>query len=463
MHGDEPSATPALLDIADVLLSRRREPEAAAILEGLTLLMIPMLNPDGSEVYERRNSQAIDINRDALSLTTPEGRLLKRIRDEHQPMLGFNLHDQSRRMGVGDSGVLATVALLAVAGDPARTPTPGRLRCERACAAIVGALTPFAPGGIARFDEDWNPRAFGDNLTAWGTPVVLIESGGPPPGGDLEDLTRLNFVAILTVLRELARNDLEDHDPGVYAALPRNRRDAWADVIVRGGLIRQPGFEDPYRADLAFNREVGDRDAVGCGTGAARGSLVVEIGDTRFLGAARIVDAGDSLLVAPFAAGVEGWSARRWINGAVLEDLARLGVGTVHWQVPRRKIEAARSLARTFADEGRARIEVVSQGAEMPWLRLTGAPGRPQSDALSDVVDALVGNRDDDGLSSAEIVELLSWVPSSDRNWPSLRRGRPASFVLLAPVIEGRLPRGNGDVRVLSVFIDGVEVRGGAQ
>ena len=263
MHGDEPSATPALLDIADFLLSRADEPEAAAILDDLTLLMIPMLNPDGSEIYERRNQQAIDINRDALLLTTPEGQILKRIRDEYEPMLGFNLHDQDRRMAVGDTGVLATNSVLAVSGDAEGTVTPGRARAKRACSAIAVTLARFMPGGVARFNEDWNPRAFGDNITAWGTPVVLIESGGLPPGRDLEDLTRLNFVAILTVLQELARNDLEDYDPEVYENLLRNQRDAWADVVVLGGSIQQPRGTSSYRADLAFNIEVDDRDCGG--------------------------------------------------------------------------------------------------------------------------------------------------------------------------------------------------------
>ncbi len=56
MHGDEPSATPALLDIATFLLSRTDEPEVEAILDDLTLLMIPMLNPDGAEILRTQES-----------------------------------------------------------------------------------------------------------------------------------------------------------------------------------------------------------------------------------------------------------------------------------------------------------------------------------------------------------------------------------------------------------------------
>ena len=72
-----------------------------------------MLNPDGAEAYERVNGQGIDINRDALRLATPEGRILKRIRDEYNPMLGLNLHDQGRMTTVGDTGRLATTSVLA--------------------------------------------------------------------------------------------------------------------------------------------------------------------------------------------------------------------------------------------------------------------------------------------------------------------------------------------------------------
>jgi len=452
MHGDEPSATPALLDIASVLLAHQDQPAIAPILEKYTLLIVPMLNPDGAEVYERRNLQGIDINRDALNLATPEGRLLKRLRDEHLPILGFNLHDQDRRATVGDTGVLASVALLAVSGDPSGTMSPGRLRAMRACSAIAQAMEPFIPGGTARYDEDWNPRAFGDNITAWGTPVVLIENGGVPSGGGFEDLTRLDFVAILTVLQGLAADDLANYGPEVYENLPRTRRNGWADVVVRGGFVQQPGFDRPFRADVAYNVSMSDRSAAGCGSGGV--SRIVEIGDARFVGAGREIDGRDSLVVPPFEAGVEGWKARRWLSAETLEDLARLGVGTVVWQVSRRKLEAAEILTRELIGEGRARLQAVAKPEKLPWLRLTGPPARPASTSLPDVVAALHSGRKTSADWGSGLLNRLTGAAEAPVG-PTLRVGRPASFVMLGPAVEGRIDP--AESRLSAVFVDGVE------
>lgn len=300
MHGDEPSATPALLDVADFLARHRDRPAIARILDTFTLRMIPMLNPDGALRYERRNAQGIDINRDALMLATPEGRLLKSIRERFSPILGFNLHDQGRRVIVGHTGVLSTISLLAVAGDAQGTMTPGRERARRAASRVVLALSPFIPGGIARYDEDWNPRAFGDNITAWGTPVVLIESGAFPKGGGFKELTRLNFVALLTVLDGLAANDLSDISPDSYDRLLRNRADAFADVVVRGASILEPKTGRWFEGDLAFDLLASDQTTAGCGQAARTGSRVIELGDSSALTAGRAVD-GRGLLVAPLS------------------------------------------------------------------------------------------------------------------------------------------------------------------
>ena len=92
---------------------------SARILSQLTLHVVPMLNPDGAERFQRRNAQSIDINRDALRLQTPEGRALKALRDRLNPAVGFNLHNQSWRTSVGTPPKPASISLLSVAYDEA--------------------------------------------------------------------------------------------------------------------------------------------------------------------------------------------------------------------------------------------------------------------------------------------------------------------------------------------------------
>jgi murein tripeptide amidase MpaA len=96
MHGDEPTATPALLDMFVYLQKNRSKTWVKELENNLTIRAVPMLNPDGAELFQRRNLQGIDINRDAAALETPEGRLMKKLRDEWSPHIGFNLHNQNR-------------------------------------------------------------------------------------------------------------------------------------------------------------------------------------------------------------------------------------------------------------------------------------------------------------------------------------------------------------------------------
>ncbi len=259
----------------------------------------------------------------------------------------------------------------------------------------------------------------------------------------------------------MVRNDLEDFDPEVYENLPRNRRDVWADVVVFGGSIQQPGSGPSYRADLAFNIDVDDRDRAGCATENDPRSFIADVGDAGFLGAGRIIDAGDSLLVVPFAAGVEGWQARRWLSAEVLSEVARLGVGTVFWKVAPGKTDAAKALADGLAGAGRARLAVVSKEAEMPWLTLTGPPGRTTSDLLSEVVEALVGGKGGTQMKNPLTLDQLCWVPTSGARQPGLRRGRPASFVLLTPAKDGEIDPAT--THLAAVFINGLEVNGGSR
>jgi hypothetical protein len=259
MHGDEPTATSALVDLFDYWQRHRDDPAVVEIARQLTIRAVPMLNPDGAELFQRRNLQSIDINRDARRLVTPEGRLLKRLRDEWQPAIGFNLHNQNTRTAVGATGRQATISLLAVAHDAARSDTPGRIRAKKICATLYQAISPFIPGQIGRYDDEFNPRAFGDLISQWGTPVVLIETGGWFGRPEM-DLVQLNFTALAWTLQQLARGEVERADPAIYDAIPYNQSSGLVPLIVRGATIvnryREGRLEVPaYEADIAVNIE----------------------------------------------------------------------------------------------------------------------------------------------------------------------------------------------------------------
>jgi len=275
MHGDEPTATSALMDMLTFLQTKRDLPWVKKIEESMTIRAVPMLNPDGAELYQRRNLQSIDINRDARALQTPEGQLLKKLRDDWNPNIGFNLHNQNSLTTVGRSNKQATISLLVVYGDAARTPSEGLSRNERVAAAIVEALQKFIPDNIARYDDGYTSTAFGDNFTAWGTPVILIETGALV-GKDEMFLVRLNFVAFLTALRVIADGAEKTQDPKAYLGLRENGSGSVYHIIFRGANVIVPEEKQPFRTDIAVNidrrrasftapniiREIGDLSGV---------------------------------------------------------------------------------------------------------------------------------------------------------------------------------------------------------
>jgi len=289
MHGDEPTATAALFDVYEYLSRHRDDPAVRRILSNLTLHFVPMLNPDGAERFQRRNAQSIDINRDALRLQTPEGKILKALRDRLNPKVGFNLHNQSWGTAIGKPPKPASISLLSVAYDEKRSENDGRKLTKRLCSVIRDALEPFASGQIGRYDDEFEVRAFGDNLTLWGTPVVLIETGPWPSQQPDPPLIRLNFVAILSALDALATGRVKKADPKRYESLPMNETGLFYVLLRNATVINGSGVE-PYTADIGIsgNRRVRTAD------GKREIQVVTSIndmGDLRNSGALRDVDA----------------------------------------------------------------------------------------------------------------------------------------------------------------------------
>jgi len=56
IHGDVSTATRALLDVLNLIGSNPSDSFIKTILDVATLLLLPMVNPDGAERYQRRNA-----------------------------------------------------------------------------------------------------------------------------------------------------------------------------------------------------------------------------------------------------------------------------------------------------------------------------------------------------------------------------------------------------------------------
>jgi hypothetical protein len=302
MHGDEPTATSALVDLVSYLGRTRQSEATERLLSRLTIYLLPMLNPDGTERTTRRNAQGIDINRDALRLQTPEGRFLKSVRDRFEPSIGYNLHNQAPLTIAGPGGAQVALSLLSVPFDEARTENEGRRRTKRLALAVEDAVAPWAKGKVARYDADYTARAFGDSMTRWGTATLLIETGGWNGPDEAGTLVRLNFVAFLMSLQALTDGSLDGRDPRTYDAIPVVDREGLFDLLIREATVLNGAGLPPYVADVALNRPI---PFAGLGPRSRAG--VVELGDLTTFRGKEEIDARGMLLVPAPPGGDEGW------------------------------------------------------------------------------------------------------------------------------------------------------------
>jgi hypothetical protein len=234
MHGDEPTATMALADLLAWFASPagRGDPIRARLGAALTVVAVPMLNPDGAERFVRENAAGADVNRDALRLATPEGRALAALADSLRPAFGFNLHDQNprvvaRRDGRGARAV--AVSLLAPPAGPDGAWGPTRSAARLVAAVLAGRLEAEVPGRVARYADAYTPSAFGEWMQARGTSTVLVEAGLLPGDPEKQRLRALHVAALVEALDAIATGRWQAADARAYEALPAGGRERAAD------------------------------------------------------------------------------------------------------------------------------------------------------------------------------------------------------------------------------------------
>jgi hypothetical protein len=252
MHGDEPTATQAIFDIFNFFNSPDFKEEKEAILNNSRLHFLPMLNPDGAELFQRRNALGIDINRDALRLQSSEGRTLKKVRDSLNAVFGFNLHDQSRYYNAEQTPKPATVSYLAPAFNYEKDINEIRGNAMKVIVFMNNIIQKYAPGQVGRYNDTFEPRAFGDNLTKWGTGVILIESGGYANDREKQEIRKLNYVSILSAIYTIANESYKDISLEEYEKIPRNDRKLF-DLKIENLTYELNGKD--YILDLGFHRQ----------------------------------------------------------------------------------------------------------------------------------------------------------------------------------------------------------------
>lgn len=243
MHGNEPTATMALVDVLNFLMNEGDTYQSLrnSIYQHCTLLMIPMLNPDGAERFSRRNALGIDMNRDVLKLQSIEMSSFIDLFKDFKPHWGFNLHDQRNFFSVGNSPCPATISFLSASSDEGRSINPTRLQSMQMVMALSDLVEMESECHASRYSDEYYPRALGEFFHSQEVPCVLVESGAYPNDPFRNEARRLNFLILLHAFENIIEEKtLQGEESRPYFLIPENGK-AMLDGIIRDCYLERNG------------------------------------------------------------------------------------------------------------------------------------------------------------------------------------------------------------------------------
>ena len=252
MHGNEPVSTLVLLDVMNYL----ETVNALPLLKSLTVCCLPLLNPDGNEMFCRRNAMGIDLNRDAQRRTAPESQILNDLYNRLNPDVAFNMHDQEQYYTSLPERKQTMVSFLAPKFNAEGDVNDNRRTAMQLIAVAKDFIEPLAQGCIAKYSDSFMPNAFGDSMQARGAATILVECGSAPD--DIERLQprRAAALAIIRMLKSIASKDYANIDINQYQAIPNNIRDNTFDLKISNIEIRL-SEQRTFRADIGIRRYKG--------------------------------------------------------------------------------------------------------------------------------------------------------------------------------------------------------------
>ena len=257
MHGNEGTTTKALFDFLNVLHSGSESEQK--FLDEFTFCCIPMLNPDGADLYTRENANKVDLNRDSQTLTQPESKLLRAVFEEFKPDYCFNLHDQRTIFGVSDTGKPATLSFLAPSYNENREINDIRLKAIHLIAGVNEILQEYLPNQIGRFDDSFNLNCIGDTFQYLGVPTILIEAGHFSCDYEREETRKYVFMALISSFNVLSENVIVSNGINKYLNIPQNKV-VFYDFIYKNIKINYDGIEIITNFAIQYKEELIDND-----------------------------------------------------------------------------------------------------------------------------------------------------------------------------------------------------------
>jgi len=267
MHGKEPLGTEAVVDLIQQL-THSGNPMVDLILEKCSIWIVPRVNPDGAEVFQRRNQQdwdpgefgldpgtdapwyfrdnpndfGFDINRDfnIYSITagdpgwdgylpplpgadwlpgyfvTPEARIEMEIMRDFEPDIFIDLHHQSTFV-IGDTNEMC---VLSVAGDAnvllSRQVNEAALRALKSRGqSVFGNITLYQSG----LGTGPNTRSALGVVDYFGSAVMLFELRNVSQKSK-GYLTEIDKIGLMGILEAAATGELDSLEPVIYDSLP---------------------------------------------------------------------------------------------------------------------------------------------------------------------------------------------------------------------------------------------------
>lgn len=154
-HGNEPSGGEAMLALASALA----DGELTPLLDRITVVIVPRMNPDGAAAFTRRTGLDFDLNRDHLLATLPESRGVQAAMALLPPDAVVDAHEY------GAAGPLQRFGRLNAADE-----------------TILDATHPGVPVDVTRLARDTYLPAMQTRLDAAGLMSSVYLSGIPRTG-----------------------------------------------------------------------------------------------------------------------------------------------------------------------------------------------------------------------------------------------------------------------------------------